>query len=363
MSLPSIPSNAVNNTENFFWIDIIRAIVMLGVVTVHTAADVITEWGRFPESWWWSANIYDSLARGSVPVFVMVSGALLLPKQESYRDFFLKRFNRVIIPFIAWTILYLLARKIYLEPNLGLAEALSRAANNKASFHLWFLYVIVGLYLLTPIFRILIAFARGRDLFYFLALWFIVSSVLPFIDGLSNLFFHQHFTIKLSCEPMQGFIGYFVLGHVLQKFAEKKLLQAAGVVWSLCFFICTAGTYCLSLYCHSFQQLFYHNMSPNVVFYSSAFFIVMKYGMPYFKNRINSGFRNIILNLSKASFGIYLIHPMILDTLNTGRLGFALRGDTLHPAYMIPLTVFVVYFLSFLAVSVIQKIPYLRKIV
>ena len=112
-----------DRSENLFWVDVIRALVMFGVVLAHVSADVITEWGRFPASWWWAANIYDSFARGCVPVFVMVSGALLLPKDESYRSFFVKRFKRILIPFVVWTALYLLWERQFYLPSLGFSEA------------------------------------------------------------------------------------------------------------------------------------------------------------------------------------------------------------------------------------------------
>ncbi len=112
------PASLPNERENLFWIDVLRAVVMFGVVIIHVAADVITEWGAVPQDWWWAAHVYDSLVRGCVPLFVMISGALLLSKTESLGDFFAKRFQRIAIPFLVWTILYLLWRKHFREPIL-----------------------------------------------------------------------------------------------------------------------------------------------------------------------------------------------------------------------------------------------------
>ena len=82
--------------EKYFWVDVLRVFAIVAVVVVHVSADIITEWNSMPRSWWWAANFYDSLARGGVPVFVMLSGALLLPQAESYRDFFKKRLQRIL---------------------------------------------------------------------------------------------------------------------------------------------------------------------------------------------------------------------------------------------------------------------------
>ncbi len=348
--------------ENLFWADLLRAVVVFGVILVHVAADVITEWSTFPKSWWWAANIYDSLIRGPVPVFVMLSGALLLPKRESCKDFFRKRFNRIAIPSVAWIVLFLLWKKHFYKPDLGFAEALRWVAGDTVHFHLWFLYLIIGLYLVTPIFRILIAQAKKRDIFYFLMLWFFVSSLLPFAEALGEMFTHANVHIKIPVEPASGFIGYFVLGYFLNRYVTKKSIFNAWAVWIVGLAVCLFGTYFLSLHFHSFQMLLYGNMSPNVIFYTASFFIVVKYAGPVLERHMNHGLKNLIVNLSKASFGIYLIHPMILDALGKGRWGFVLKADMSHPIYMIPLTAVVIYSLSFLAIFVIQKIPYLRKI-
>ncbi len=349
--------------DNLFWTDLTRAIIIFGVIMVHVAADVITEWTKFSGSWWWTANIYDSLVRGPVPVFIMLSGALLLPKMESYLDFFRKRFNRIAIPFIVWIVLYLLWKKHFYNPELGFSQALIWVVTDKVHFHLWFLYLIIEIYLVTPIFRIFIKYAKERDLFYFLLLWFSVSSLYPFIQNVGGMLMHLDIQVRLPVGPVQGYIGYFVLGYFLNRFVTEKSVSTAWAIWIASLAVCIFGTYFLSRHFHSFQLLFYGAMSPNIIFYTASFFILMKYTGPILEKRLNSGFKNLIINISKASFGIYLIHPMILDALGVGRWGFVLKADMPHPFYMIPLTTVVIYSLSFLAIFVIQKIPYLKRIV
>jgi surface polysaccharide O-acyltransferase-like enzyme len=352
-----------NRSENLFWVDAVRAAVMFGVVLVHSSADVITEWGRFPAGWWWAANIYDSLARGCVPVFIMLSGALLLPKIENYRDFFLKRFQRILIPSIVWTALYLLWKKQFYVPGLGLSEALRLTAGGNVHFHLWFLYLIAGLYLITPLLRILVAHASRRDLLYLLGLWFLVSSILPFWEGWDKLFLHTGLHFKLPVELAQGFIGYFVLGHVIRRTDTAKCRNSTYGVWIVSLSVCAIGTYLLTRHFHSFQTLFYDNMAPNVVFYAASFFMIMKHAGSALETHLGAGLRRLVLDLSKASFGIYLIHPMIQDILLKGRWGFVLKGDVPHPAFMIPVTAAAIYALSFFIIFVIQKVPVLKRIV
>ena len=349
--------------RDLFWIDFLRAVTMFGVVMIHVAADVITEWGAVPRSWWNAANLYESLARGCVPIFIMISGALLLPKRESYRDFFRKRFNRIAIPFLAWTLLYLLWKKLFYQPDLGPAEALRQIAGNGVYFHLWFLYVLIGLYLLTPLFRITAAYASGRDIFYFLALWFIFSSLLPCTEKIGQLFTGEDFRLAIPIEPAQGFIGYFVLGYFLNQYVTDKAGAATRVIWAVSLLISLEGTFYLTQHFRSFQNALYDNMAPNVVFYTTSVLILIKSSGPFLEKHLPERFKNMILQVSKASFGIYLIHPVFLDTLIKGRLGFTLTGKMFHPIWMIPLTAALVFSLSLAAVRLIQRVPYLRRTV
>lgn len=348
--------------ERLFWTDLARTAAIFSVVIVHVAADVITEWGRFSAGWWWAANLYDSFARGCVPFFVMLSGALLLPKEESYSDFFSRRFRRIFIPCVVWTLFYLGWKKIFYQPNLGFFEALKLVVNGGVYFHLWFLYIIIGLYLLTPVLREFVARVSRKTLLYFLLLWFLVSCVAPFWTGLDGKFFHTGLRFSLPMEMAQGFIGYFILGYVLRQTPVENKRGTALVVWSLSWLICFFGTYFLSRKCGGYQGLLYDNMAPNVVLYTASGFLLFKNAEGWLLSWPRA-LREWIVRLSGASFGIYLAHMAFLDILIKGRLGLTLKGDLFHPAWMIPLTALVVYGASFFTVRAIEKIPVLKRIV
>ncbi len=93
----SIPSGykyiMENQKENIVWVDWIRALATLGVVLIHTAGPLLYGYNQMPASYWWISNIYDSAARMCVPLFFMISGFLLLQKDDSLKTFFAKRIN------------------------------------------------------------------------------------------------------------------------------------------------------------------------------------------------------------------------------------------------------------------------------
>lgn len=349
--------------EKYFWVDVLRVFAIAAVVMVHVSADIITEWSSTARSGWWAANFYDSLARGAVPVFVMISGALLLSQTESYRDFFRKRLQRILIPFVAWTVFYLLWRKCFYEPQMGFQEAVRRIANGEVHFHLWFLYLIAGLYLMAPFLRIFAAHAGRRDMAYFLGLCFFIASLVPFWERLDDLFFHTGIRFRIPVEAAQGFIGYFLLGLFLLRESKPSFLPWAGLAWFAAFLTCFIGSGWIVFRRGQFPALFYDNMAPNVVFYAASFFVIVKETVPRIEARLNAAARRCLLSLSSASFGIYLIHPVFIDIFNHGRLGFVLKPAMGHPAGSIPLTAAVIYLCSYGAVWGMKKIPGLRSTV
>ena len=349
--------------EKYFWVDVLRVFAIAAVVVVHVSADIITEWRTVPRDWWWAANFYDSLARGAVPIFVMVSGALLLGKSESYRDFFIKRFQRIFIPFVAWTVFYLLWRKFFYEPSMGLPEAIKRVMNGEVHFHLWFLYLIIGLYLITPLLRALTAHGTRRDLLYFLGLCFFVAALVPFWERLDDIFFHTGIRFQIPLEMAQGFIGYFLFGFVLLRESKPSFFSAAGFAWIATLLVCFFGSGLIALRFNRFPALFYDNLAPNVAIYAASFFILVKEASPWLEIRLNAGIKQLLLSLSGASFGIYLIHPVFIDIFNHGRWGFVLNAPMGHPAWSIPVTSAAIYVCSYLAVLGMQRVPILKKTV
>ncbi len=349
--------------EDLLWIDLLRVIAMGCVVLTHVAADVITEWHVLPMGWWWTANLYDSSVRGAVAVFIMLSGALLLPKTEGILDFFRKRFGKILIPFLAWSLFYLLWRKHFYEPSLGPAEMFRRFTSDKVYFHLWFLYTLTGLYLITPVLRIWVARASKRALLYFLGLCFAVSFCLPFAETLTRLLGGPKFHLHVPLESWLGFTGYFVLGHFIRKYVSERAVPATRIFWCGSFWVCFFGNAWVCRQTGLFSPLFYDNLAPNVAVFAASFFILMKHASGTLEKWVVGEGRRAMALIAQASFGIYLIHPMFIDILNHGRWGFVLRSNASHPAFVIPFVAAVVYLFSLAAVFLIRKIPLVRRTV
>ena len=147
-------------TIRFAWGDYIRVFGTLAVISQHIAHGT-TLFGASDVSsvTWWGAMTVEASCRWAVPVFVMLSGALLLDpvRDEAPSDFYRKRFWRIGIPLLFWSLFYTLPRAAangFDAPVM--ADIGTKLAHGRPAYHMYFLFVIAGLYLFTPYLRIIV---------------------------------------------------------------------------------------------------------------------------------------------------------------------------------------------------------------
>jgi surface polysaccharide O-acyltransferase-like enzyme len=330
----------ITSSSTLRWVDLIRVVGAFLVVVAH----VSYQGGGSV----FVSSYYFVLSRVAVPLFFMVSGYLLLRKEEPYGDFFRKRALKVFVPFFVWSIIYLLWKREGFDLPFSMklvASYLLKIVRGPRENHLWFFYALIGLYLFTPILRVFVAKASLRDLYYFCGLWFVVIPVLSFV---------QEFTpIKIGFELyfIAGYSGYFMLGHLLGKF-EYSRPQLYGLAVLLLIF--SVGTTVLHYFVKS--EYFVSYLSINIVLMTVFAFILLR------EVQIGDRLNNFLVPLSRASFGVYLAHVIVLAELE--KLPFVSSLFSMGSSfYMIPLLGLLVFFVSFVIVAVIQRIPILRWIV
>lgn len=345
----------------YFWADLIRVTSIFLVVLLHVSAVLLYQWGNVPKDFWWSANIYDSLARVSVPLFVMLSGALLLSKQESYVSFFRKRLQRVIVPWIFWTGVYVFWQITFHQLLLHNFAEFKSLVIETFFGGFWFLVMLVGVYLLTPFWQIFVQHAHKMDFIYFFSWWILIASILPFLGQ----FFHfQIFSLPLSLQ----YSGYFVLGYWLTQnklpFTQKKLFLIGSCMVIFIIF----GTYYLSLKQQHFNELFYDFMTPLQVICATVFFTFLSniqvkqiFQFLHLSNsRSQHKLEALMLSLSEATFGIYLVHMILLEVVERGWGVIRLTPTSFHPIFAIPVLTILVYLLSFLIIHYLKRVPLFR---
>lgn len=354
----------VINTNNAYqlWADIIRISATFFVVWLHICAKLVCRFNEIPSIDWEIANIIDSALRISVPLFIMLSGHLLLGKEESLGNYFNKRFSRILIPWLFWSIAYLSYFAYFHNEHISLKYAFKTILTNQVSIHFWFIYMLIGLYLFIPIFRIFIKNSNQNERLYFLLFWFVAASCLPFLEQISYIFTKKTIRFGFDLKMMSGYTGYLLFGYILgQMKTDKKWIASAWVSYITCFLI---TAYLVSKYSFKVMdnaEVYYSPLSPFVVIMSVSAFTLIK----YYSSKMMCAplFQNIIKDISLCSFGIYLIHPMILNFLNVHPLGNIITIKPGNTMYMIFLKPVVIFILSYLIIKPVSCIPILKKII
>jgi len=197
--------------KRVFYVDVIRAYAIFLVVVSHVFAPICWAMNDYPRSIWWVFNIADSVIRLCVPLFIMISGKLLLgsTRPQSYGQFIRRRFSKVVPAYFVWFMIYRYAdvRLYGAEMNvpLWIRDFLSGVTNN----HLYFMYIILGLYLIAPLLKRFVQAASIKELRILLALWWghlTLQFVFPTVYSNSG-----------AIATLAGYSGYFVLGYYLDR--------------------------------------------------------------------------------------------------------------------------------------------------
>ncbi|MFC3996426.1 acyltransferase [Nocardiopsis sediminis] len=353
---PTAGSPAAAPPHPTAWLDFARVAAMLAVVLVHVFAPVVTTvHSEFASPAWWTANAVDSMLRWCVPVFVMISGALLLrPRDEGLRRFYTKRFSRIGVPLAVWTALYV-AWEIW-RTGISPMEAVSDVLSGAPSLHLYFLFVLAGLYVLTPFLRVLVEHSTTVSLWWFAAVMSAIGMADQAISALDGVGEPNAATRFLP------YIGYYFMGYLLTRTAPtRRAVWTAGAVFAASVAATGAGAAALALLAGGWggtAAYVYDYLSPTVLAMSAAAFVLLRAAGTRLYGR--TGTPRWLSVLSSLSFGVFLVHVVVLYTLRdiTGVPGSAhgmLAMAGLHATAV--LTV------SLLVTALFQRIPGLRATV
>lgn len=336
--------------ERYEYMDWLRVLAIITVVGIHVLSKIIN--AEAPEAWEWKlANAIDSALRWCVPVFFMLSGALLLTRKpdEPVWSFLKKRLAKAFIPLLFWSGVYLLYRILEQGRSYTVGEALTLFLTDDIYYHLWFLYTIIGLYLMAPFLRILVDRMSKRTFEYFLLFWVIFSVLMPFVNKFLG------FDIAFGAGMFEPYIGYFMLGAYLFLYPiDKKHLPLLGVAAVLGYFGTYLGTESLTDYKGELDEFFYEHYRPNSLAITLFIFTAFQHLNP----RLQAN--KFITSISSATLGIYVIHPLVQFYLDKYA---GINPALVNPGVGILLSWTVIFFVSYGIILVLQKLPGTRHIV
>lgn len=350
-----------DRSKYIFSADVIRAIAIFGVVIIHTANSVYARLDFFGGISWFFAIFLESLSRASIPLFIMLSGYLILGKDESFEKSLKRILTRVLIPLVIWTVFYMWWNGgnpsiVHIDKSIFLLLFSGRV------FHLYFLSIIIGLYAFSSLIRNYLYNLSVNSQKFFLWFFLIAGVVEVFLE-----FIFQRCTSESIFSMWIPYTGYFVAGYLIGNrkivFSNLKTYFALGIgVFS------TIGFNYLHYYLHLHGKNFLEGqtcltyytdyyLSVNVVLFSVAAFIILL-NLNYSKIE-NTKFGNFIKSVARSSFAIYLIHIAVIDILSSKYKIF----DPIAPAWLYVLIKWITIFgVSYLLSFILIKIPIIKKV-
>lgn len=346
--------SAQDTRQNIAWINNLRLIAMFAVVVLHTASPLLFYHKGNPIQDWLIADIYNALVRFAVPVFVMITGALLLHRDYELGDFLKKRLGRLILPFLFWSTVYVLYRCyneefVFTDSIWANIRLILLQFQTGAYYHLWYVYLLIGLYLFIPVIGKFVKQASEKELLYFLGIWFLTVLVSkPYLSSFDTAIDLHNFT---------GYIGYMVLGYYLayKNFHIRGLAYMAAAAFVMMVLIIVLGTHHLLLKNHELSTFFYEPISPFIILLSASAFLTAKHTVVKLSPILNK----IIQNAGKLTLGIYFSHALILTLFDLAEINYTL----FNPAFSIPVIALSCFLLSWLLVYVMSKIPFIKHLV
>lgn len=343
-------------------VDLIRTIAIVGVILLHAGNDLTIQQVNTLEIFrWCTVDVYQSIGRVGVPLFVMLTGALLLAPQkgtESLSVFFKKRWVRIGLPFIFWLIIYFLW-DFLVNQQAVTANFIIQGVLSGPSYQFWYIYMLVGLYLLTPVLRVMMAHAERSVIKFSLVLWFIGSAILPVVDLLTP------YRLDINLLVIPSYVGYYVLGAYLINVRVKRsflvAFMALGVALTAIF------TYAMAATIGGAAMYYFQDyVSPTMVLTSVMLFLLLNsFPAPpeQPKEDANSIGRKLLRLISENTLAIFFFHLMVLEILQNGYLGIAINGNTINSIIGVPLITVLTLFICLAVIVPLKRVPYLKRLI
>lgn len=357
--------------KHYTYLDLLRLIACICIVMVHVSA---LNWNTTPINTFSFAimTAYNNFGFIGVPIFVMISGALLLDSNKiiPIKNLYLNKIVRLIIAYFIWLLFYNIVNFIELgtTPNFSSLkkDIILRTLLGNGIYHLWFIPMLISLYIIVPIFRE--AFAKKHICEYFIVLYIFITIAMPTL----LLFDFSYKTIvsslyeRIPFNTITSYTGYFVIGHYLHQYRPFKttkkpvLLGVVGVLSYLCGVIVRVWD---SSNSGVASTLFSSPLTLPLFISTISVFVYVQYRVDkYASASIGEKGLRLLTYLSSLTFGIYFIHPFIIriiDNVSIDTLYFL--KIKIHPIYSIPILVVFVLLLSAVPIIIIKKIRFVNK--
>ena len=349
INIPQLSKHDRLKTCRVLYLDVLRVLATFGVIFLHVGG---TDYHLPVMQYdWIIAVVDDSLVRWAVPMFIMISGTLFLnpSKKVSIRELLTKYVKRIFQAYVFWYIAYLIFNTLY--KTLARGNFSFHSIDFRPQYHLWFLPMLMGVYLLIPLFKRIVN--KEKLLRYALSLWLGYLSI-SFLFVWTDLMVPQISDLFVMNEFV-GYGGYFLLGYYLScvnlSRKQKRCIYLAGIVGA---FITVTGNILMSILHGIDDELFLYNVSPHVMLMSASIFILVKESSFHVSDKIT----NLLEYVRKDLFGIYLIHGIWLLVFNR-----SLFRDCCNHIISIPVITLIIFICSLYSAKLLRQVKRMKIVI
>lgn len=349
----------MKENKKITWIQNLRALACVLIVLLHVIDGWLKPNGiqleQFSIRWWLDNVIIQICVRVGVPIFIMITGALLLnPEKNLELKKVIKYITRMILILLTFGFAFCLIEGFLTDklsnPIKTLGESFLHVLENKSWGIMWYIYMLIGLYVLTPALKIILKELDEKNLMFLIGVLFFTSSVIPTLNYTFNINLTDFYLGNAI------YIFYYLIGYVI---AYKKELIVKATKHYIYIYIYGAigliGYMMLLVFKNNFYD--YSLINNNNICFIAMWSMFIFY---LFSNNTIKIKENKTINIiAKYSFGIYLVHTFWLNIINKG---FKIFPDVM-PVFIGEFIFWIIAVsLSLISCIILYRLPILKKI-
>ena len=346
---------SIKKVKNYIaYADILRIAAAFSVVLLHTAGARLISVPIGSAQFLW-ATFFDTATRWSVPLFIMLSGMLFLNKKKkiNIKTLYTKNIWRMVTAFVFWSYIYNYYSAFAQTRSLIASILIALKKMPHGAMHLWFVFVIIGLYIVLPFIKRMTDSMTKAEAEYFILLSILLTFLPKTLSSFEVLKPFIDYITKFEINMATGYIGLFVAGWYIDNFEHTKafrtMVYIAGFIGFVYMF---TATVCFSVQRGAVADEFmsFKSLSSFLMAFAVMMLAKTMFAKKSFKRRTQSD----LSFYSKYTFGIYLIHEMFLN-ISSAKGWFVLSGI---PFIGIPFEAVIIFTISGIIIGIISCMPF-----